>query len=144
MKMTTGGARLAAEATGGVMTSHFLYSPPPELPTRSACKRRSNRLRKGSPWLKTTLVQCAWAAARPKGGYLQAQFHRLRARRGANKAICAVATAIYHMLKDGTPYHDLGPDYFQRRSKDTQTRRLVRSLEHLGYAVKIKPLAVAA
>src|SRR5689334_68545 len=30
----------------------------------SAGKRRSNRLRKGSPWLKTTLVQCAWAAVR--------------------------------------------------------------------------------
>jgi Transposase IS116/IS110/IS902 family len=41
----------------------------------SAGKRRSNRIRKGSPWLKTTLVQCAWAAARTKGSYLQAQFH---------------------------------------------------------------------
>ena len=39
--------------------------------------------RKGAPWLKTTLVQCAWAAARKKDSYLQAQFHRLRARRGA-------------------------------------------------------------
>jgi transposase len=27
----------------------------------SAGKRRSNRLRKGAPWLKTTLVQCAWS-----------------------------------------------------------------------------------
>jgi transposase len=113
----------------------------------SAGRRRSTRLRKGAPWLKTTLVQCAVAAVRKKGSYLQAQFHRLRARRGACKAICAVAasilTAIYHMLKDGTVYHDLGPDHFQRRSKHTQTRRLVRSLEHLGYAVQIRPLAAA-
>ena len=87
----------------------------------SAGKRRSTRLRKGAPWLKTTLVQCAWAAARKKGSYLQAQFHRLRARRGAKKAIGAVAasilTAIYHMLKDGTRYHDLGADHFDRRTK---------------------------
>src|ERR1700730_125508 len=49
----------------------------------SAGKRRSTRMRKGAPWLKTTLVQCAAAAARKKASYLQAQFHRLRARRGA-------------------------------------------------------------
>ncbi len=68
----------------------------------SAGKRRSARMRKGAPWLKTTLIQCAWAATRTKGTYLQAQFHRLRARRGAKKAIGAVAasilTAAYHML----------------------------------------------
>src|SRR5262249_24708770 len=78
----------------------------------SAGKRRSTRIRKGSPWLKSTLVQCAWAATRTKGSYLQAQFYRIRARRGPKKAILAVAasilTAIYHMLKDGTLYQDLG------------------------------------
>jgi transposase len=60
----------------------------------SAGKRRSTRMRKGAPWLKTTLIQCAWAAARTKDSYLQAQFHRLRARRGAKKAIGAVAASI--------------------------------------------------
>jgi transposase len=111
----------------------------------SAGKRRSSRLRKGAQWLKTTLVQCAWAAKNKKASYLQAQFLRLRSRRGPQKAICAVAasilTAVYHMLKDGTLYHDLGPDHFSRRSKTTHTQRLVRRLEHLGYAVDIKPFA---
>ena len=51
----------------------------------SAGKRRSTRIRKGSPWLKTTLVQCAWVAARTKGSYLHAQFHRIRARRGPRR-----------------------------------------------------------
>ena len=78
----------------------------------SAGKRRSTRLRKGAPWLKTTLVQCAWAAGRRKDGYLRAQFRRLRQRRGPKKAVCAVAasmpTAIWHMLRDGTVYQDLG------------------------------------
>ena len=78
----------------------------------SAGKRRSTRLRHGGNWLKTTLVQCAWAAVRVKGGYLQAQFHRLRARRGAKKAILAVAasmlTAAWHMLRNQTDWHDLG------------------------------------
>ena len=101
-------------------------------------------MRKGAPWLKTTLVQCAWAAARKKGSYLQAQFHRLRARRGAKKAIGAVAasilTAVYHMLKDGTLYHDLGADHFDRRAKAVDTRRLVDASQNLGYAVQITPL----
>jgi transposase len=111
----------------------------------SAGKRRSNRMRKGAPWLKTTLIQCAWAAARTKGSYLQAQFHRLRARRGAKKAIGAVAasilTAAYHMLTDGTLYQDLGADHFDRRAKAAQTKRLVNRLQSLGYHVQITPAA---
>src|SRR5919199_1684835 len=110
----------------------------------SAGKRRSTRLRKGALWLKTTLMPCAWAGARKKGSYLQAQFHRLRARRGAKKAICAVAasmlTAAYHMLKDGTVYEDLGPPHFEKRSKEAQTRHLLRRLADLGYDVEISPL----
>jgi len=111
----------------------------------SASKRRSNRVRKGAPWLKTTLVQCAWAAVRKKDSYLKAQFLRIKARRGPKKAIMAVAasilTAIYHMLKDGTLYQDLGSNHFQTRSKGQQTKRLVKRLVDLGYDVALTPLA---
>ena len=111
----------------------------------TACARACPRESGGTPWLKTTLIQCAWAAAGKNGGYLQAQFHRLRSRHGAKKAIGALATSIltaaYHMLKDGTLYHDLGPDHFDRRAKAVQTRRLVTRLQKLGYAVQITLLA---
>src|SRR5208282_3928592 len=111
----------------------------------SAGKRRSNRMRKGAPWLKTTLIQCAWAAARKKGSYLKAQFHRLRARRGAKKAVGAVAasilTAAYHMIANGAFYEDLGADHFERRAKPNQIQRLVAKIQGLGYDVEIKPLA---
>ena len=110
----------------------------------TAGKRRSNRLQKGAPWLKTTLVQCAWAAVRKKDSYLRAQFLRLKARRGPKKAIIAVAasilTAIYHMLKDGTLYQDLGSNHFQSRSKGQQTKRLIKRLADLGYDVALSPL----
>jgi transposase len=100
----------------------------------------------GAPWLKTTLVQCAWAASRKKASYLQAQFHRLRARRGAKKAIGALAasilTTVYHMLIGGELHHDLGPDHFDRRAKTTHTRRLVTRLQNLGYTVQITHLTV--
>jgi transposase len=111
----------------------------------SAGKRRSTRIRKGSPWLKTTLVQCAWAATRTKGSYLQAQFYRIRARRGPKKAILAVAasilTAIYHMLKDGTFYQDVGPNHFDQRTKERQKNRLIKRFADLGYAVELIPQA---
>jgi transposase len=114
----------------------------------SAGKRRSTRMRKGAPWLKTTLVQCASAAARKKASYLQAQFHRLRARRGAKKAIGAVAasilTAAYHMLKHGTLYEDLGPSHFDKRAQGRQVHRLIDRLRNLGFAVQITPMEAAA
>jgi len=111
----------------------------------SAGKHRSNRMRKGAPWLKTTLIQCAWAATRKKGSYLQAQFQRLRAKRGAKKAIGAVAasmlTAAYHMLKDGTFYQDLGADHFDRKAKGAHAKRPLAKLQNLGYDVAIMPAA---
>jgi transposase len=112
---------------------------------QSAGKRRSTRLRKGAPWLKAMLVQCAWAATRSKGTYLHAQYLRLRGRRGPKKAICAVAasilTAAYHMLKDGTFYNDVGSAHFHRRRPETQARRLVKRLADLGFSVELKPVA---
>jgi transposase len=108
----------------------------------SAGKRRSNRLRHGAPWLKTTLVQAAWSATRAKDTYLRAQFHRIRARRGAKKAIMGVAasilTAAYHILGRGVDYHELGGDYFDRLDRSKTARRLVRRLETLGYAVELR------
>jgi transposase len=111
----------------------------------SAGKRRSTRVRKGAPWLKTALVTAAWAAVRVKGSYLQAQFLRLKARRGAKKAILAVAacmlTAAYHMLKNGVEYRDLGADHFSRRDRSKAIQRLVRRLNDLGCEVHLLPQA---
>lgn len=111
----------------------------------SAGKHRSTRLRTGAPWLKATLVQCGWAAARTKATYLNAQFVRLRTRRGPKKAVCAVAasilTAAYHMLKDGTFYQDLGATHFDRRRPEAHARRLVKRLADLGFSVELKPVA---
>jgi transposase len=105
----------------------------------SAGKRRSTRLRKGAPWLKTLLVQSAWCATRAKDTYLQAQFLRLRARRGPKKAIMAVAasilTAVYHMLKGQMDYRDLGPNHFSGADKTKSVNRLLRRIECLGFEI---------
>jgi transposase len=111
----------------------------------SAGKRRSTRVRKGAPWLKTTLVTAAWAAVHTKDTYLRAQFLRIKSRRGAKKAILAVAAsmlgACYHMLRDGVVYADLGPDHFDRRDKTKTITRLVRRLHDLGCEVEIRDAA---
>jgi transposase len=111
----------------------------------SAGKRRSTRVRKSGAWIKTILVQSAWAATRAKGSYLRAQFLRLKSRRGPKKAILAVAasilTAVYYMLRDGTEYSDLGSEHFDRVDQAKLAGRLVRKLETLGYSVVINKAA---
>lgn len=90
-------------------------------------------------------MQCAWAASRKKASYLQAQFQCLRHRRGPKKAICAVAasilTAVYHMLRDGTFYQDLGADQFRRASPEVRASRLARQIAKLGFTCTILPVA---
>jgi len=112
----------------------------------SAGRRRSNRLRTGAPWLKTTLVQAAWSASRCKTGYLPAQFHRIKSRRGPKKAIMAVTasmlTAAYFILRDDVEYRDLGSNHFQRNvDRDKAASRLVKRLNNLGFNVEIKSAA---
>jgi transposase len=117
----------------------------------SAGKRKSGRTRKGSKWLRATLTECAKAAARGRGTYLSAHYHRLRGRRGPGKATVAVAHSIlvcaYHMLERRVPYTDLGEDYFVRRQAehaDRYRKRLVRQLERMGHKVNLEPLPAAA
>jgi transposase len=108
----------------------------------SAGKRLSTRTRPSNPWLKTTLVQAAWSAARKKDTYFRAQFLRLKSRRGPKKAVIAVAasmlTAAYHMLKTDTDYRDLGADHFDRRDKTKLAKRLIARLQNLGVTVEIR------
>jgi len=112
---------------------------------QSAGKVHSRRTQKGAVWLKTLLIQAAWAAIKTKDSYLRAQFLRLRARRGAKKAIGAVAasilTAAYYVIRDRTPYRDLGSQYFSHRDRSQNARRLVSRLEKLGYNVHISDAA---
>ena len=82
---------------------------------------------------------------RKKHSYLNTQFHRLRARRGPRKAICAVAasmlTAAYHMLGDGTFHADPGPDHFRRTDPMTRAKALARQIERLGFKCSISNAA---
>jgi transposase len=114
----------------------------------SAGKRQSGRTRKGNQWLRTTLVQVAWAASHTKQTYLSAQYRRLAGRRGKKRALVAlghtILVMIYHLLRKGTTYSELGADYFDRLDTERLTRTLVRRLERLGHEVVLKSKEPAA
>jgi len=115
---------------------------------QSAQKRGTGRTPKGDSWLKTALTEAAWAAGRTKHSYLGAQYKRLAARRGKKRALIAVGhtllVVLYHMLKTGVEYKDLGADFFERLKPEQYTRYLVKRLEGLGYDVELKPRDKAA
>jgi transposase len=115
---------------------------------KSAGKRRSGKTRNGSKWLDFALEESAMAAIRVKGHCLEAQYRRLKPRRGHKRALGAVKhsilTANWHMLATGETYRDLGGDQFTNRDPERQTRRLVAQLERLGHHVTLETEAAAA
>lgn len=111
----------------------------------SAGKRKSGRTRKGNQKLRSALVEAARAAARTKNTYLSSQYHRIAARRGANRAAVAVAhsilTIVYHILTRKQPYIELGAAYYEERKRDTVVKQSIKKLESLGYKVTVESVA---
>ena len=109
----------------------------------SAGKRLSGRTRKASYTLRRRLCQAGRAVSRQRNNYLAALYARIVARRGAKRAILAVAHALlviaYHLLQRKTVYQELGPDYFDRINQGRITRRLVQRLQRLGHTVILQP-----
>lgn len=114
----------------------------------SAGKRYSGRTGHGNRWLRTSLVQAAHSAIKVKDSYLRSFYYRLAGRRGAKRAIVAVAhrilTAAYYMLIRREPFRELGATYLDERNKTKVVRGATRRLEQLGYRVTLEPVAVAA
>ena len=114
---------------------------------QSGGKRLSGKTTKGNPYLRAALGEVAWAISHTKDNYLSAQFHRIARRRGKQKAVVAVSHSVlvilYHMLREGKPYNDLGPDYFERLEATHIERYHVRRLEQLGYTVTLTPAPAA-
>jgi len=115
---------------------------------QSGGKNKSGKMRKGNNWLRSVLVQAAWAAVRKRGTYLSAMYSRIARRRGKKRAIIAVAreilVSIYHILKDGCTYNELGADYYDRLNPDYLKKQMVRRLTSMGYTVTLEPLEPAA
>jgi len=111
----------------------------------SAGKRKSGKSRKGNKILKSTLAQAAKAASKNKNSFFHAQYQRIAVKRGKNRATIAVAhsmlIAIYHMLKDGTAFEDLGADCYNKFNTEKKAQSYLKKLAALGYEVELKQVA---
>lgn len=111
----------------------------------SAGKQKSAKARKGNQKLRSSLIEAARAASRAKDTYLSSQYHRIAARRGANRAAVAVAHSIlvivYHILKRKQPYIELGPTYYEEKKRNMIIRQSLKKLESLGLKVTVESVA---
>lgn len=105
----------------------------------SAGKRKSGRVRNGNRWLRATLNQTAWAGAAKKNSLFQHRYQKLKRRRGAQRAIPAVAhaqlIAIYWALRHGVPYLEQGRQTEEDR-RNAQIRHHLRQLTKLGHQLE--------
>ena len=87
--------------------------------------------------MKTIMIEVAWAAVKKKGSYFKDKYYRLKARRGAKKAIVAIAhrilLGIYHVIKDGVEFRDLGEDYLKTRNQSQKVFNLRKQAQALGF-----------
>ena len=92
------------------------------------------------------MCNAAVAAARKRGSFFKAKYHKLKSRRGGGRAALAIAhkllVCVYHMLSTNSPYRELGEDYLDRRDTQRAARRYVSRLRDLGFSVLIQPLSV--
>lgn len=128
------GPDLTAFPTGEAMVSWAGLCPGNN---ESAGKRKSGRSPVRKHHLKTTMIEVAWAAIKKKGSYFKDKYYRLKARRGAKKAIVAIAhrilLGIYHVIKDGVAFRDLGEDYLTQRNKSLKLFQLQKQAKSLGF-----------
>ena len=109
----------------------------------SAGKRRNSSIGGGNRWLRNALLEAAWTVSHSRRQtFFTARHRRIAARRGNKRAAIASAhsllVAIYHMLRDGTVFQDLGPMHFEKLNREAVTRRSLRRLEQLGYRVTLE------
>lgn len=107
----------------------------------SAQKRKTGKIRKGNGLLRTTLVISAHAAVKDKTSYFSAEFARISAHRGKKRAYVAAAhsmlAAIYHILKEGVDFRDLGANYYNQFNRERKIQAYLKKLKELGWEVPV-------
>jgi len=114
---------------------------------QSGGKRLSSATTQGNVWLRRILGEVAWAAIRQRDSVFRARYYRLKPRLGAQQALVAIMhqllKVIYHSLKTGEPYRELGADYYQPADPQRTARHLTNRLERLGFTVTLSPAPAA-
>ena len=106
----------------------------------SAGKRKSTSVTKGNPYIKSMLCEIAWVIAGKRNTYLSAWYWRIKQKKGAKKAIVALArkllVIIYTMLKQGTLFDESCFETRRKHCEQKQLSRYIRELEKNGYHVE--------
>jgi transposase len=131
------GTNLAAFPTADQMASWAGLCPGNR---ESAGIQKGAQTTPGNSYLRTALVQCAWAAMRKQGSVFQTRFQQLAPGRGKKRAIVAVAhqmlVILYCMLTRGIPFRgaETAP---QQRRRQRRAHHHLRCLRRLGVSVRI-------
>lgn len=111
----------------------------------SAGKKFSGATRKGNRELTSSLVECAWGAAKKKNSHFRARYYKLKARRGSQRAIVAVGHSllrtIFVVLKTGQPYQEPVRPPLPEVKRLRKAQHLCRQLQSLGFEVNLKTKA---
>lgn len=110
----------------------------------SAGKKKSTRITQGDKYLKTLLVQIAWAATRTKKTFFRAKYESLVIRRGKKRALIAVGhkilCVVYHVIKNKEQYRELGAEFLETRKLNNKLKSITKQLKELGFELEIKEL----
>jgi len=129
------GADMGVFPTEGQFSSWIGVCPGNRI---SGGKNRSAAITRGNRWARTTLVECAWAAAAKKDCHLKERFRKLSVK-GHKPALIAVAhdlaVILHRTLATGTPYRETDQPPLDERKRQRLIRHYVRRLGKLGIAV---------
>lgn len=112
-------------------------------------KSKRAPVRKGNPYLCSTLMECAASAIKTKTCYLKPKYFKLCSQTGSKKkALMAIAhklaLIVYHNLLENWEYREPTPKPPSERSKRKIIQTRVRDLERLGYRVSLEPMAAVS
>lgn len=102
-------------------------------------KKKTSKIRHGNKYLKSTLVELAWAATRTKNTYFRSKFDKLAYRKGKKRALIAIGhmilCACYHILTKKEPFNELGMDFLEEKMKEKRIEHYAKKLKELGYKI---------
>lgn len=114
---------------------------------KSADVEKPGRTTKGNAWLRSLMVECAWAASMKVGSYFRARYQRLLPRTGKKRAVVAVAHSlillIHKMLSTNTPYRKASEETEYEASRQKYVRHHLKALARLGYIVAEVPVTAS-
>lgn len=128
------GADMTQFPNGGKLSSWIGTCPGNNI---TGGKRRSAPARKGNPWARRILVECAWSASRKKGSEAQRRYEHLKQRHKHKPSLVGTAhlltLQLFQTLATGKPYvenpqAELAPGKVQRLVRH-HSRRL-KKLKH--------------